>query len=139
MRARTGSLILWNCHHKFTYQPRPCPRSRTSSSFSNYEVQSRLLGNRWLLLFLFHFRSVIFPYSSMYLCPDYSFRSILGWIMEPMDIIGKSKEDASLPKGSPLTFLSFNSLYNHIEFFGIGCYCKGEFWRLQKRKINCPQ
>lgn len=47
--------------------------------------------------------------------------------MEPMDIVGKSKEDASLPKGFPLRSpLCVNlieklvcSYYIHIEFSGI--------------------
>lgn len=114
--------------HKFIYINQPCPRSSSFSSFSlssscNSDLQSVELThhsqgtysrfhplNRWVRFsFLFFspftsllFRSAISFFDFVCLFVRYLLLSldwILGLTMEPMDIVGKSKEDASLPKG----------------------------------------
>lgn len=44
--------------------------------------------------------------------------------MEPMDIVGRTKEDASLPKGSFHSyFLVFICVFFHVHIFSYACMC----------------
>lgn len=121
MRARTGSLILWNHLHKFIYQP--CLAlllllflftqlgssiELTRYSFSRSQARLRL-SPRWIGEFVFPPSLYLAPFQICKLFMYILLRElILGWIMEPMDIVGKSKEDASLPKGFFLIIINFS-------------------------------
>ncbi|KAF2298847.1 hypothetical protein GH714_028287 [Hevea brasiliensis] len=60
---------------------------------------------------------------------DFRFYSVLNSKMEPMDIVGKSKEDASLPKDSSLVY----------QILGFGEYIEEVYAAYEQHKIETTQ